>query len=394
MNSKLTSSLLLLFLLGFYFSVGRLQGLIPLSGISIEKIGVLILLTLLIVMKFRTFIEKNEKKIIYSFFLLFIAFRFWWAFFSDVMQTSDSKYYLDQAIKMTQGEPLLSLYKQTGPSVIASLFMWLSGVNSYIVGVIPIFIFSCLEIFLLYKLTRMFFGFIPALISVLLIGFWPEHIVYSNIVSNSLYQGVLLLLFAYFFHIGLRVNRSRLRIALFLFSGLFAAMAQYMRATSLIFMISFLFIYLVSKTNWRCIFLVLTGFVIGTLPILVFNYKNIGIVSFSPSQFSGYSLLIGTNLSSRGHYYETFGQEVDEEVEKLVREGKYVNSNLNILDKNRVATNMKIKNILKNPIEFVKVAVEYKMPIFWADGASFTWSLQEVPLVRKFPNWSAGVNLE
>lgn len=329
--------------------------------------------------------------------------RLFWVRYSVVEQTSDFQFYANMAEQVYRGEYLLTPRKQSGPGLVgAALYMLMGGVNVqaylYLQAIV-----SAVTIWLVYLVTKRVFNEKAGLLAALIFAVNPEAWVYTNVFGNEPF-------IAFFFTLTVwavgeamltprgQGRRAHLWMAL---AGLSLGLSQYMRATALIMIICFAaYLIVVARYDCRKVLSLFGVFTLVTAPILAFNYQKLGIVSYAPSQYSGFSLLIGTKKETQGRYYGEFLDEVAAEIRKQDSEGALgfrqkvaalvAKSGLSEAEcagviSNQIAMQMALDRIRKDGPELLKIGIMYKIPVFFAGVNGYSWSLETSNLLTELP---------
>jgi hypothetical protein len=314
-------------------------------------------------------------------FLIALSIRLAWVVTSDVEQTSDFHNF-DQIAREFLDEGFF--FQPAGVPVGATLiFSWiyrLFGTNP-LYPQLMLGLASTLQVLLIYKLAAVCTANRRAAsVSALVLALYPEHFLYTNLLGTDVLFSTLVcaavvvlgMNIPYGLH-GLRVSPA----AAFL-SGALLGAAHWIRLTTPLFVLaSLLFLLLRPDRNLRArlgegLFLCL-GFAITVSPIAAFNHSTIGVLSINSSHTSGWSLLVGTNLASRGMFnmadYRLYQQE-------MRKRGGPKKGEHDALFADRVARNMGLMRIAANPLPIVKMAVIEKVPRLWARPAMLGWSVE------------------
>ncbi len=342
------------------------------------------------------FFLKNKRSLLFLIIAVGFFIRFYWHFFSGIEQTSDAAFYVQQGREILAGKYFLSPYKQSGPGMMSAFSMWIFKSELEWIAILPVFFVSVAFIPLIYWLGKNLFGTVAGVLSAFLFAIWPEPILYTNLVTAHWYQGFFICLGLCFATHPFQLNEVKRKIkwnSTFCFiAGLSIGFSQYMRGSSLLFFVSFLLILYFLQLNYSKVFALILGFILITAPILVFNWNQFEIFSFSPAQNSGMSLFIGTDIGRQGHYYDKYWEDVEKQVSSMIQAGTLnpkANSQHNL---NLAATTVAIKRIMDRPMEMLKLAGLHKMPIFWAEPASLAWSLPGSILEKRNPEISVKIS--
>lgn len=338
---------------------------------------------ILILAYFRSpFLEKavlKYPKFLFVFlFVVGAASRIYWNFFSGIIQTSDAAWYLEHGVNISQGKYLFFAGKQTGPAIMAALGLLLTPFSTEKAATFPLLLVAVFLPVLVFYIVRKLSGLYPALIGMAITVFWPEALFYSNFITASYYQNFFICL-GYALWLKRSKNFSEkitVREQLWpIFAGISFGVAQYMRANTLFFLLGAAVVIGLTKTSRRSLVGLGVGFVFACLPILAHNLKEYQLLSFSPSQNSGTTMVIGTHFETKGHFYMTFNQEIDDELNLLIAENKLPNLT-DMVTRNKAATHLALKRISSDPLGFLRLAFFYKWPVYWANASSLAWTFE------------------
>jgi len=327
---------------------------------------------------FKTQMQKHCKKIFWTLLTISLVSRTYWNFFSEAIQTSDAAWYLEQGINISHGKFLLYAGKQTGPSILAALGIILLPLPTTKAALFPLLLVTAFFPILIFYFLKTVTNIPTALIGMTIAVFWPEAFFYSNFITASVYQSFFILLGYIFWLFSINKNETLKSNFLWLWplvGGIFMGIAQYMRPNTIIFVVGIAIVIAMEKTAIRKLLVLLVGFVTICLPIIFFNWSEYKIISISPSQNAGNSLVIGTNFASKGHYYENFNKEIDEELTQLITQNK-ISDSRDMINRSRAAKSLALKRILSDPFRFIDLAINYKWPVYWANSASLAWTFE------------------
>lgn len=343
-----------------------------------------------------------ELQIALGIILVGTCLRILWSQFSGVEQSSDFAFFANMAEQVYRGDYLLTPRKQSGPALVGAFIYWLLGAPNINAVLLVQAAISSLTLPLVYFGTKRVFGPIAALMSLLVVAFNPESWVYTNLYGNEPYIAFFITAAWLLISKELGEEKTNWPIFHYLLAGLALGLAQYMRATgTLVFAAFFIYVLLVAKPNFRCLVGFAAGFVLMISPIINFNYQKLGIISTSPSQYSGMSLLIGANVATKGRYYGEFFDEIDQEIASREKAGvlsfrekvsDYATSTGLTLSeaewvlKDRVAREMAFERLKKQSWQIAKIAILYKIPIFWGDVSGYSWSIETSVVPKLWPN--------
>jgi 4-amino-4-deoxy-L-arabinose transferase-like glycosyltransferase len=329
--------------------------------------------------------------------------RLFWVRYSVVEQTSDFQFYANMAEQVYRGEYLLTPRKQSGPALVgAALYTMLGGVNVqaylYLQAIV-----STVTIWLVYLVTKRVFNEKAGLLAALVFAVNPEAWVYTNVFGNEPFIALFFTLSVWAVGEAMQApqdqgRRAHLWMAL---AGLSLGLSQYMRATALIMALCFVaYLIMVARYDYRKVLSLFGVFTLVTAPILAFNYQKLGILSYAPSQYSGFSLLIGTKKETQGRYYGEFLDEVAAEIRRQDSEGSLdirqkvaalvAKSGLSEAEcagviSNQIAMQMALDRIRKDGPELLRIGFTYKIPVFFAGVNGYSWSLETSSLLADLP---------
>lgn len=347
----------------------------------------------------KTWIDKRADLIAWIIIAVGFWLRVYWSQFSGAAQTSDFALYANMAEQVYRGDYFLTPRKQSGPALVGAFIYWLVGGIHITYVLLFQAIISSITLPLVYFSVKKLFGSSAGLFALILISLNPEAWMYNNLFGNEPYLGFLVALS--WALIAIVDDKKKSQFLNYLLSGISLALAQYMRGTALIIFLTFFFLLLIYRTNYKNLLAFFIGFILFTSPIALFNYKNLGLKTLAISQYSGISLYIGSNLKSNGGYYPEFIQELDEEISARIKDGtlNYDNeikvlkakSNLSAAEldsviKNRIAQELALKKIDANKFEIIKQGIMTKLPIFWAGISGFSWSLETAHISKYYTN--------
>jgi 4-amino-4-deoxy-L-arabinose transferase-like glycosyltransferase len=341
--------------------------------------------------KWRDQFMKWELQAAVSIILIGSCLRILWSQFSSVEQSSDFAFYASMAEHVFRGEYMLTPRKQSGPALVGGFIYWLLGAPNINAVLLFQAVVSSLTLPLVYLGTKRLFGSIAAFCSLIIIAFNPESWVYVNLFGNEPYLAFLITAAWFLISNELGNNKLGRTVVYFFFAGFSLGLAQYMRATgSLVFFTILLLLPFTINRTPRCLISFTVGFILTIYPIISFNYQKLGIISVSPSQYSGMSLLIGTNIKTKGVYYGEFFDEIDQEIVTREKYGSldfrkevkdYAElSGLTLFEadwvlKDRIAAEIALHRLKTNGFQIAKIAIFFKIPVFWGGVSGYEWSL-------------------
>ncbi|MBR9699975.1 hypothetical protein GOV09_05955 [Candidatus Woesearchaeota archaeon] len=322
---------------------------------------------MLFLVKKKKFMSFFSRFSIVHVFLLGVALRFLWLVFSNPIQTSDFLDYQNMAVDIMNGQYIFNPIKPTGASIITAMSYKLFGVHD-LAALAPIVLLSSISILLIYGLCKHFFGKRTAIIVSLLFALLPEHIMYVNLIGSDVYFSFFILLGIYF----LLVPKEKLYLA-----GISFGIAQYFRPLAFIpVLAAILFFFVVKKqdikTSIKNSIIVIILFAVVVSPIVSYNQSELGIVSISPSQMGGWSMLLATNPEFKGQYNTDDLALLDAEVR--ARENTGVHDHV---FRDNVAKELAIQRFKEHPGRYAMTTIAYKPLRFWS-RPSLGWSLEGI----------------
>ena len=343
---------------------------------------------------FSDFCDRNYFILAFLLIIVGALLRFAWAVGSGVKQTSDFAGWANEAAQMFESHANLHLMKPQGPSFVGLFIYGLIGRVSETAVLGFIALLSTIQIWLVLLCSKRWFGAFPSLFTGLLMVFWPENILYVNLFGNEVYLSILAFL-GFYLLVCLRGQYLTTRYLLVSgMAGLVFGIGQYFRGTAALLMFGMAIVLLLDLNGLRKTLAFSIGFFIAASPYIYLNYSQYGIFSVAPSQFSGYTLFIGTNLKSNGGYYADFGQEIDTEYQIVRRSPSFVHLP-EAVAKNKLAGQIAVSRLVENPWEYLRLGLTYKLPVFLLEPAGLAWSLegsiletQAPKLIRWLDSWS------
>jgi hypothetical protein len=306
--------------------------------------------------------------------LLAMAIRLAWVLSSGVEQTSDFASYDADARQIADGGKWINILRSSGAPLFYALHFKIFG-HWPLVPQISLALLSTLQIYLVHGLASRTLGNINAgKIAALVMTFWPEHIIYNNLLCTEVPFSTLTLLAIWLLWPDARGYAWRVFL-----SGICLGAANWVRPNAPIFLVAMLLFVLLQKrysaSIWNRIRPAIIGFVgfaIMLMPIIFLNYRDFGIISIIPSQCSGNNLMFGTNLASHGNYYEPDCELVESEA---ARRGCPPNMNP-CLFRNQIAREISISRLKDRPFQILGMAVSRKIPELWGYPAGLFWSFE------------------
>jgi 4-amino-4-deoxy-L-arabinose transferase-like glycosyltransferase len=298
-----------------------------------------------------------------------------WVFISGVEQVADFKSFDQTALEILQGQYLINPFRQIGPSLFFALHYHVFGYNT-LYPQVSIAVLSAVQTLLVYRLiVQTTSSRTTAIISSGLLAVWPEHIIYTNLLSGDVLFCTAVLLAIWLISTS-RSSAGFCSVALILGAGLTLGIAHWIRPTAPLFiLIATLFLLLEPNMVWvriRNTVYFLAATMIAIVPIMWLNQSAIGFPSPMVSQQGGWSMLVGTNVASHG-WYNT------EDVELLNREvarRRYNPAEHPVVFRYRIAREIAIKRLQDNPVAFLCMAFRYKITDLWRPGGLF-WSMNK-----------------
>lgn len=329
----------------------------------------LVLLFLLVCLLFawrlglRDLVKKLSKKLpIWTAFACAFLLRISWALFSNVEQQSDWRQFAQMAVDIFNGAYIINPSKPTGPSLISAGVYQLMGGPCVACALIPVAIASSLEVVLIFSIARRFFGRSEAVISALLLAFWPAHILMSNLMGSDTYFSFFLL-FAFWFWS--KINQRPLDLLWAVLAGMSLGAAHWMRPTTPFFVLSLILLLTILwyKRPFKFTLLagsLLFGFSLLVAPIAKINYDKLGILSVVPSQLGSWSLLEGANQWSHGWYTSRDVHLVKQEVAAR----QWPADMAHTLRCESVARELALKRITSDPLAYLKLFVQKPLSLW------------------------------
>lgn len=227
--------------------------------------------------------------------------------FLPVVPVSDCEWYHSTATSLAQGEGYsyqgkATAYHPPGYSFILSLFYRAFGISPTYGRIFNV-ITGTVSVIMIYLLGKRLYGSKTGLLSALILALYPEHILYSNILSPELVFSVLLLLWLLDVIYGLKMSGF--------ISGIIISIMVYLRSNA--FLLCFLPL-VAGKTNWKKIFVSVCIVVICLLPWVARNKVQIRSATFATNLWV--NLWIGNGELADGIYFDTkeqFENEIESE---------------------------------------------------------------------------------
>jgi hypothetical protein len=306
--------------------------------------------------------------------ILALLIRLAWVLSSGVVQTSDFAGYDEDAWKIANGGKWFGVFRTSGAPIFYALHYWIFG-HYPLLPQISLALLSTLQVYLVYDLTNRVLGDKNAgKIAALALAFWPEHILYNNLLCTEVPFATLILWSVWLLWSDARWYAGRIFLA-----GVCLGMATWVRPNAPIFLAAVLAFVMLKKvgatplwTRTRLALGGLAGFALLTAPIVYLNYRDAGIISAIPSQQSGYNLMFGTSVAERGRW-----NEADCEILKAELSRRERPPGMNhFVFTNQVAREIGLNRLKTQPLSILYTAVRYKIPELWGLPAGLCWSLE------------------
>lgn len=323
----------------------------------------------------------SERIPIKQIIILALILRLGWVILGTVEQRSDFLDFHNMALDILNGKYIIRTNRPTGPSIFFAFLYWIFGVHQLVSTVFLAFL-STLQIWLVYSFVSIISSDkVMACSSALILAVWPDHILFTNLLGSEV-------LFSFLIFLGLwlllksRISENwKISKSFLLCSGLSFGAAHWVRPMTPLFILMVLcFLFLDNKVIIRrffdpfCFFI---GLMILVAPMMICNKKLIGKASPSPSQIRGWSMLVGTNIASRGRYTQEDENYVSREMANFTP-----GSNENpALFRDRVAMALALKRLKENPGAFIEMVLMYKFAALWGKGEELGWSIPDTNLI-------------
>jgi hypothetical protein len=318
------------------------------------------------------FLDKIKIKYI---IILSIGIRLIWVIGWPVEQVSDFKGFSDTALDIMKLKYFINPVRPTGPSFFIALHYLIFGPNS-LIPTISLSLISAVQIWMVHNLIinetqdkR------TALVAAILLAFWPKHIIFNNLLGSDVLFTFLILASIWLISKGRTQKSTKISVLFMMFSGIIAGLSHWMRATTPLFCAS-VFLFLFFDTNQvkkKVIYLAsfVLGFMFLLIPMVICNKKELGKASITPSQQSGWSMLVGTNVSTHGRW----NKQDEELVLREMSSKQPLPGENSWIYRNRIARDLAIKRLNKNLKQFVKMVFGYKFAALWGKSGELYWSI-------------------
>ena len=339
----------------------------------------------------------------YKIFIVAFLIRLLWVLCSGNMQTSDFLAYDAMTVDILNGTNILEYISNTrnvGTSIFIAFHYYLFGYNQ-ILPLIGISILSSIQILLIYKILLKIQNREVAIFASILLTFFPEHILLTNLLSSDvlfstiIYLAIFLLTKAY-------DNRNYLNITFVFLTGITLGLAHWTRSTAPIFLVSVVLILLLDNRVFLIkrvsrVIILLIGFYFMISPIIGYNLQTTGKFDIKPIHGQlGNSLLIGTFLEGDGRIKTWNIIENHELLKKQVKDYLIKNASELQLDSINIGNNRRIvadkiyseiafDRIVNNPVDFTKLVLKYKVTNLWGIVAGLGFSI-DTSVVKKYKN--------
>jgi hypothetical protein len=324
-------------------------------------------------------------------FFLALALRLAWVLFSQVTQSSDWALWDKLAQDMFAQGYWLHPGRRTGPSILAGLIYHHLGYHT-VLALIPNAFFSAAQVWLVHRIVSSASTRQAAGLAGLILTFWPEHVLYCNLIGGEVQFAFLVLLTVYIFchHLQFRGWLAMCGIA-----GLLLGAAQWLRPTAGIFVAALGLCLCLGL--WRrplrlaaCLGTTLLGFTLAVSPIVSFNASHLGIFSISPVRLGGWSFLTGTNSKTRGFFSRRDRYMLDTEINRRGGPPAGVDA---FLFREQVATSLAWQRIEDDPAAYLETSFLHKPLSLWGWASHLKWSLR-TSVLRPYEqaiNWISGL---
>lgn len=308
-----------------------------------------------------------------SIFIIALVLRLVYVLLSGVEQTTDFLQYDQMALDILGGKYILHWEKPTGPSLFFALHYLFFG-HITLLPQISQAILSALQVLLVYVIVvRTTKNKDAGKLAAIVLAFWPEHIVYTNLLGSEVLYTTFTLTTVWL----LSPSIKRYSLAAFI-AALCLGIAQWMRPTAVLFaVVGLIFVTSTSwvLAGWRACFKATLAFICGFMllvsPIILLNYHALGVASPTPSQMGGWSLMIGTNTQSRGTYLEKDWHFLREQIQQRTpRKGE----NHHVFS-DRVAREIGFERLTSQPLKILYMGFIHKIPHLWGGHSGVGWSM-------------------
>ena len=260
---------------------------------------------------------------------------------------SDFLTYYNLGTQIAQTGPMLDRVPTGYPTALAVVFAPFGAQPVY--GQLLNCAMALLTAALVYDIARRVWGADSARWATWLFALAPSQILMTGVLASEPAYGLLLT-----FAIWISVRLGPRRILAGLAIGAVLAASNYVRPTSpalvpafaiLLFLIARLRVATLASVAMVACFLVLL------LPVAVWSEQTKGELSISPSNYGGWSLLVGTDSARTGQ----FNPDLASQVEGVLGTPEF----------DRRAGQLAVDRLRQNPAKFAPLAIE-KFPIMWA----------------------------
>ena len=260
---------------------------------------------------------------------------------------SDFLTYYNLGAQIAQTGPLLDRVPTGYPTALAVVFAPFGAQPVY--GQLLNCVMALVTAALLYDIALRIWGADSARWAAWLFALAPSQILMTGVLASEPAYGLLLTLAIW---ISVRLGPRRILAGLAI--GAVLAASNYVRPTSPALVPAFVvLLFLVARFRVATLASVaMVGcFLVLLLPVAVWSDQTKGELSISPSNYGGWSLLVGTDSAHTGQ----FDPDLASQVEGVLGTPEF----------DRRAGQLAIDRLRKNPAKFVPLAIE-KFPIMWA----------------------------
>jgi hypothetical protein len=262
--------------------------------------------------------------------------------------TSDFLRYHELAVQISQHGPTLAAVPSGYPMVLGAIYA--------VLGAQPVYaqLLNCLiavaTAALVYDMAQRLWDGRAARWALWLFALAPAQILMTGVLATEAPYG-LVLMFALW--LAVRLGSGRLSAALAI--GALLAISDYVRATSTALVPALAALPFVASIRLRASAVwaaaLMFAFLVVLVPVVIWNEQQRGELSISPSNYGGWSLLVGTDPANNGEYNaELIG---------------LVGGTPGTPEFDRRAGQMAIERLRANPLGFVQLTFK-KFPRMWA----------------------------
>jgi hypothetical protein len=261
---------------------------------------------------------------------------------------SDFLRYNDLAIQISQHGPTFAPVPSGYPMVLGAIYA--------VFGAHPVLaqLLNCLiavaTAALVYDITKRLWGEKPARWALWLFALAPAQILMTGVLATEAPYGLLLM-----FGLWMAVRFGSRRLAVAIAIGGILAASDYVRATSPALIPAFAAIPFVSAIRPRAALAwgaaLAFAFLVVMTPVVVWNEQQQGTLSISPSNYAGWTLLVGTDPAHTGEYNVA-----------LIA---LVGGTPGTPEFDRRAGQIALDRLKAKPLQFVELAIR-KFPYMWA----------------------------